>query len=191
MSRLNVRAVPLVALLLLTACASEPVTPPSAVNLSGMPPIKLDVMQVTVANEIQSPAAPPGVNPSLTDMVMAIAKARLQAQGAEGTAQLTIKEAVVTEEQMPSDDGISSWFERGQDKRWQAKVAADMTVGQPGKGYTGSASAYATRSTTIPEDATPEERQAAWSRIINGLTQDLNVELEKNIRTYLTPVVMP
>ena len=49
----------------------------------------------------------------------------------------------------------------------------------------GFASARVSRSRTVREDATLNQREAAWFAMTEALLNDFDKELEKNIRQYL------
>jgi len=49
------------------------------------------------------------------------------------------------------------------------------------------ASARATRSRSVMEDAKPEERERVWFELLEALMKDFDKEMERAIRLYMDP----
>ncbi|MEJ0063255.1 MAG: hypothetical protein WDO70_08650 [Alphaproteobacteria bacterium] len=183
-------------LIAVAACTSEaPTRPigPFTLDYSKLGKITFAVEKMEFMNRVTpsvDAAYFENFKPQFTDVVYRWGVDRLQAGGGKGRAILVIHDANITREKMHRSTGVNSWFTREQSEKWSAQVAADIRVEGAAGNFNGSATAKASRFTTLLEDATEAEKQGAYRKMITGLMDDLNAELERSIREHLNPAVL-
>ena len=184
-------------LVCLAACSSETAAPiqPLTLDYTKLGKINLAVARLEFMNSVPL-AAPKDVaafqnyKPQLGDALYRWGVDRLQAGGSQGRAALVIRDSELHRDTLPRQTGISSWYTRQQSERWSGKVTVDLRIEGAAGNFTGNASATITRSTTLPEDASPAERENAYRRLLLGMMDDLNVQMERAIRDHLHPVIL-
>ncbi len=181
----------------LTACSSAPQPPitPLTLDYTRLGPIKLAVSKVEFVNH--SPLTPSpdmmlfaSYQPQLGDSAYRWGVDRLQAAGTQGQAVLHITQANITRSRLPVRDDIGGWFTRSQSEKWVGQVIAELRVSGGAENFTGTATASVSRSTTIPEDATASEKENAYRRLLLGLMDDLNAQMETSMRDHLQAVML-
>jgi hypothetical protein len=178
--------------LALAGCNAAP--PPERLpelTFGHLPPYELDVSVVTVDDTYQPP---PGGGHVEGEMPVPPAVAaerwahdRLRAVGRAGTARFAIREASVVAVPLPKAGGLTSAFTDQQTLRYDARVAVRLEVENMAQGASGVVTAEASRSQTVAEGASPAERRRLQFALVEGLMEQLNAELEKNIPAYLGP----
>lgn len=184
-------------LALLAACTSEPparpVTP-LTLDYTRLGPIKLAVSKLDFVN--QSPLVPAAdaatlpFKPQLADAAYRWGLDRLQPVSAEGVAVYNISDAKLVRTKLPQSGGISSWFTRQPAEKWVATMTVKLQVTNATGGFSGRAEATVTRSTTLPEGATPGEQENAYRRVLLGLMDDLNATMTAAIQQHLAPILV-
>ena len=179
--------------LLLAACANEPNTAPFRINYGNLGKITLNVGSIYVVDRSGGPLLqPPYVDaqfrPSVIEAIHRWEADRLQSGGNSGQADFIIKEGNVVQETLPVKSGMSEWFTREQGIKYTAHAAVEIDAKGP-TAY-GLASAEATRSITVMEDPSDEEKQKAWHTLLDGLMADLNQNLEQSIRAHLQSFIV-
>ena len=114
------------------------------------------------------------------------AKDRLRAIGTNSFARFTIIEASVTETRLDKKEGIIGAFTKDQSELYDAVLEARLEVFDDSGLSKGFAKARATRSVTVREDSSINQREQAWFNLTEELVRDINVALEKNILKYLS-----
>lgn len=110
---------------------------------------------------------------------------RLKADGGEYRMEVVIKDASVVEEQLPKTQGLKGTFTVDQSQRYNAKLNVEVKVYGTRKLLPeANAEVTVTKSRTIAENASLEERERLFNQMTNELLTMLNTELEKNIRNY-------
>jgi hypothetical protein len=162
---------------LLAACRERP--PPDVPDLTfrHLAPIRFDVLTLEVVDSYRPPARRPNVE-HLFPLPPALAaerwaKDRLRAAGPSGLARFEILQGGVVE------------VPRGESDRYDAVLEVRLRLSSGDGKRTGEIAARAARSRTVDRDATLRERELAWSRITEGLMEDLNAELERQIARHL------
>lgn len=123
------------------------------------------------------------VAPSI--MVQQWIRDRFSPAGGQGSALITIEEAVVTEKRLPGTPGLKGLWTTDQTERYTARVAVKIEI-KDARGYPlGFARATASTSRTVSEDMTFAERQKTFTILMEDLMNQLNQEIEKNMREYL------
>lgn len=128
--------------------------------------------------------------PKLADGAYRWGVDRLQAAGGQGRAVYSIDKASLTRHRLPVSSGWDSLFKREQAERWVAQLSVTLRVSDGPDRYSGQAGASVTRSTTLPESATPAEQENAYRRLLLGLLDDLNTQMTISIRTHLNAVTV-
>ncbi len=174
-------------LILLAACASEP-TAPGTFSRVLSPKIAMDVKIISLADRsgaqpLTSPYKTNKFSPTIAEAVKQWAVDRLQANGKVGQAIIIVKNASLTVQSLPVKDGVEGWFTRDQSLKYTGR--AEVTVEANGSGGFAVADASATRSVTLPEDPTEQEKQDAYATLLNGLMKDLGENLEQGIREHM------
>ncbi len=153
---------------------------------------RLDVARIDIVSEYKAPFAPPNIDhllPVSPEQTMRRwATDRLQAIGTPGrTAQFIIQDAKVTDTALPRTQGIKGAFTTDQTDRYDASFQARLLVRSERGGLReGEASAWATRSRTIPEGITLNAREQTQFELVEATMNDLNAELDRQIYANLS-----
>ena len=176
--------------LVLAACQ----TPPPAQRLPDLTyghldRLNLDAAALEVVSEYRSPLKAPNVEhlfptPPQTALERWVAD-RLEAAGRQGIARFVIKDAQATATPLAIDKGFAGAFKQEQSVRYEASVEALLEIVDERGFRKGFASARVSRTRTLGEDATLNERDKAWFDLTEAVMRDFNAEMEKNIRQYL------
>ena len=144
---------------LLTACD----TPPErhsfpTLTFQDRPQIRLDVAQVEIYQAYQAPNAAPHVDHLFpqkpADVAAAWGRDVLLAVGERGLATYTIIDATATETALPRATGVTQVFKTEQSERYDLHIEVKLELGNPLLNATGVATASASRSQTVAENAT-------------------------------------
>jgi hypothetical protein len=153
--------------------------------------LRLDVATIEVRSAYQPTLSPPSVEhlfPIAPEHVMRRwAADRLAATGAPGRrAVFTIRDARVTETKLARTQGIAGAFTRDQTERYDMTLEATLEIGgdRPELGR-GAITAKSSRARTVSEGITVNERERIWYELLEAAMNDLNAELERQIREKL------
>ncbi|MFO1061627.1 MAG: hypothetical protein U1E53_32230 [Dongiaceae bacterium] len=187
------RAVALGLLLALAGCNAAPPPPAPLPELTWgrLPPFELDVSTVAI-DDAYRPAPGGGHVENEMPVPPAVAaerwaRDRLRAVGRAGTARFTIAEASVVAVPLSRNGGLSGTFTDQQTLRYDARLSVRLEVENLAQGRSGMVTAEASRSQTVAEKATPEERRRLQFALVEALLEQVNGELEKSIPLYLGP----
>ena len=184
------RVVAILAVILLTACE----TPPPGqsfpeITFDDKPKLTLDVNEVQVESQFSAPLAAPHVDhlmPAAPERVLQRwARDRLRAGGRGGSARFTILDATVVEERLALSKGVRGAFTTDQAERYTATAEARLEVLDDRGNLLGTASAKATHSTTVAEDASLNERERTWFLLTETLMNAFDAEMDKVTRQFL------
>lgn len=168
---------------------ADPVQRLPELTFAHLPPLALDVAAVEVVNQYHSPLKRPNVEHEFpTPPARAVerwAHDRLKAVGARNRARLVIRDAPVTEAKLKLTEGIKGAFTKDQSERYDALLDTTLEIVDDSGRVLGFAISRASRSRTVREDATLNERERTWHDIADGLMKDFNAEMERNIRQHL------
>lgn len=178
------------AALLLAGCA---MTPPAQIlpelTYVHLRPINLAVWTLEIVSDYSPTMASPNVEqrmPTSPDKALRRwATDRLVIAGGADYARLTILDASVVEKRLQTESGLKGMFINQQSERYQANLEVKLEIFGAGGAPRGFATAEATRSITIAEDASLNQRKQVWFNLIEALMNDFNKEFENNIREYL------
>jgi hypothetical protein len=151
---------------LLIACSSGQVAEPIRLDYSTWGKLYLDTQDLRIVDRTKNtPRYQPYVghlfSPTLVDAVNRLAADRLQASGRMGRAVLTIRDASVTEQPLATSSDFEHMFDRQQASKYIARAEVTLDAQSP-NGAVASASAFATRSVTLPEDPSSDEKYDAY-----------------------------
>lgn len=174
--------------MLLAACVSTP-PPAPPLDFKRFQPIYLDVAKIDVVDEYKSPMRAPNVEHlvpiSLSDAVHMWVADRLRAAGRDRSLQVIIKEGSIIATDLPKPTGLTGLMTISQDKQYNAKLTVEMRIYGPASAMSeANVEATATRSITMPENASAATRDALFRRMIFDMMETMNAELEKNMFMY-------
>lgn len=175
---------------LVAGCASNVERPAfPQISFSHLPPIKLDVARIDVENHYVSPDTKPNVEHlfpvSLAGTAMNWGRDRLKAVGSSGVARLTVDRASVVEVPLKRTTGLQGLFTTDQAERYDGVVRVTLKIFDAGGEERATATATASRSQTVPEDISLDERDKVWFGMTEKMMGTLNNTLEKAIRENL------
>jgi hypothetical protein len=177
---------------LLGGCQSAPPTPRfPELTYAHLGAIRLDVARVEVADEYQEPLRPPNVDhlfPTPPERVMRRwATDRLAASGTPGRyARFVIQDAKVTETDLPRTRGVRGAFTTDQTQRYDLTLKAAIEIREDrGNFQTGFATASTSRSRSVAEDISVNDREKVWFEMLEQAMNELNAELERQIRANM------
>ena len=173
---------------LLTACN----TPPDRqifpeITFENLAPYKLDVAHIEVvqayhpdpASDIgdQFPEAP-------MKLVKRWAQDRLQAVGNQGQATYTIQLVKATDTPLPRSQGLSAMTHKDQSDRYDLTVIVNLEVNDMSR-KSAAITAQATRSQTVAEDMTLNQREGVLFTLLDDTMKDFNGRMDTLVPQYL------
>ena len=178
------------AIILLAACSStKPALPTIKLDFTKYGAIYFNVSRIEVVEEYKSPMHAPNVEHTITyspaDAMQLWVKDRLRAAGSDKLLQVIIKDASVVEAELPKTAGFKGYFTNDQDKRYDAKLEVELRIYGDEPLSEANAEAVVTRSITIPENATVEQRHHTLDQLVADSMELLNAKLEGNINSYM------
>ncbi|MEN6542471.1 hypothetical protein [Parvibaculum sp.] len=184
---------------ILGACANEPPPAPrSDIGFVGRP-IKLDVASISVDDRYNPPGRAPNVEQlhSVTPAGIAQrwADTRLVAVGKRGIATLTILDGSVVETRLPTKGGVEGFFGDQVDTKLTGSLKAKLNVAiqgdKPGDYAAYSATVSASGTQTILQSATLNERDKAYSDLMQVVAQKFDAALTAEVNRNMAAVIRP
>ena len=175
----------------LGACDAPPSREPfPKLTYEHLRPYWLTVSRIDIVDAYRPPMTPPNVEQNFPTLPSATAaqwaRDRLIAAGGTSRAVYTVLRGDAVETHLPRDSGgLFSEFENPQTERYDLTIAVRLQVIDPSGQVVASVDAKATRSTSVAEDATLNDRERVWFTLIEQTMRDLNASLEKSIPVYL------
>jgi hypothetical protein len=175
---------------LLAACEAAPPPRPvfPEIRFTDEPPLNLDVSQIDIEERFRPTFQEPNVE-HLFPVTPAQAagnwaRDRLQATnpGAPRRVRFTIIDASVRETELPRTQGLRGAFTKDQAERYDASAEVQVDIMGPRGFAERTVSAKASRSQTVPEGITPNQREQTWYDLTRALMADLDRQLEQEIR---------
>ena len=176
---------------LLAACDTPPTRQPFAkLTYTYLKPYRLAVGRVDVVDAYRPPLAPPHVEQSFPVSPSGTAAQwghdRLVAVGGTGRAVYTVLRGDAIDTRLSvNNSGMFSDFENPQSERYDLTIAVSLQIIAPDGRVAATVDAKATRSITVAEDATLNDRERTWFTLTEQTMKDLNGQLEKSIPQYL------
>ena len=188
MNRRSVLLLP--ALAALAACDTPPNRRDFAtLTFQDRPNIRLDVAQIEIVQAYKAPGASPHVDHLFpqkpVDVATSWGRDVLRAVGSRGMATYTILDASAIETRLPRSTGMTQVFKKEQSDRYDLKIAVRLDLNNPLLRATGTAQASASRSQTVAEDMTLNQREAVWFDMTESAMRELDQKLEIAIRDKL------
>lgn len=174
-------------------------TPPPAprfprITFRHLPPLRLNVADVSIRQSYQPPAAPPNVEHRFPvppgEAAQQWARDRLVAGGTEGRAEYVVREASVVEVPLERSSGLKGLMTKEQSERYDARLVVDLILYDGLGARAGNATVKVSRRRSIPEDATLNERDRLWFSMTEAMMAELDAQLEKTIKTVFNEYVI-
>lgn len=178
----------------LAACTTPPPSPRfPKLTFTHLPPFRLDAQTLDIVDGFRATngddvASGMPVPPAVAARQWA--NDRLVPVGDSGSVVFTITEASVIETRLPRATGVRGMVTNDQSERYDGKLAAKISIQNPARQRSGEVSAEATRSRTVPENLSLNERDRIWFEISEALINDLNKELEQAVNQFLQPFLI-
>lgn len=168
--------------------APKPVFPD--LTYGHMPVFSLDVARIEIEQTYRAPAARPNVDHLFPVKPGTAAvrwlRDRLQAVGSARTAVATVQRAAVVEVPLKKTPGVRGSFTVDQSERYDAALEVQIRIIANNGHQEAVISVQVERSRTVPEDITIDGRQRVWFEMTEAMMNDLNAQLERQIRTHFT-----
>ncbi|MBL8700947.1 MAG: hypothetical protein JNK67_21405 [Alphaproteobacteria bacterium] len=176
----------------LAACQSAPPKPAfAALTYGHKGALRLMVASVEVVTEYVPPMRRPNIEHQMpvspVETMQRWPRDRLQAMGAgEHFARFTVREASVKETELPRTQGVRGVVTKDQTERYDLVLAASVEIRQQRANFVeASAEARVTRFRTVAEGISLAERERAWYELLEQSMNELDAELERQIRAHL------
>ncbi len=177
--------------LMLAACEARlPQSNLPEMTFRHLPPIALRVVDIQLVN-----SAKPGTDAPHVAHLMPVppakaltrwAEDRLQIAGNDNTARFTILESDVTETSLKLDKTVTGLFKKQQSERYDAIIEASLEIFDRRGIRKAVVSSRATRSVTVAEDMSINDRRRIWYEMMEKLMTEFNSEMDRNIGRYMT-----
>jgi hypothetical protein len=152
---------------------------------------RLNVARIDIVPEYRPPMTAPNIEHLLPvspeQALRRWAADRLVATGTpQRYARFVIQDAKVTDTFLPRTPGVRGAFTTDQTNRYDGSLAVRLEIrAERGNLREGEASAWATRSRTVAESITVNQREKAWFDLVEAMMNDVNAELDRQIRANL------
>ena len=160
------------------------------ITFAHLQPFKVDVASVEVVNRFTPSMKAPHIEHQLPiSPAAALAqwgKDRLKAVGKTGKLRLLIEDARATETVLGKDKSLKGHFTKQQSHRYDLALRATVYLTDAGGIERGAASASATRSATVREDISLDERERTWFDLVDRLMKEFNRQMDVNLERYLS-----
>ncbi len=165
----------------------EPVYPQLTYGHLGT--IRLDVAAVEIVEGYEPPLTPPNVEHEFPITPAAAARRwfedRLEAVGAAGLALAVVREASVVEVALKKTTGLTGLLTEDQSERYDAKLVMEIEIRSAVGDRAAFVRAVATRSRTVPEDITLNDREKVFFELTEALMNDIDAQLSSQINQHL------
>lgn len=183
-----------IALVALVACQAPALPPPlPELTYRHLDPINLDVGRIEIVEQYVPPLTAPNVDhkfPTPPSQAMRQwAKDRLNAVGEIRTARLVIKDASAIETKLETRGGLRGAITKDQSERYDVTLDVVLEVRSERGAAVAFANAVVTRSKTVVEDISLSDRERVFHEMTEEVMNEVNAELEKNIRQFLVQYI--
>lgn len=183
------RAAPVVALLLLAACAQPAPFQPPPLTFEDRAPVHFAAHTVEVGTRVAPRDEPTfierRVGADLVAATEALLRQRIAAGGGEGRVRAVVTEARITEEPLQTPSGLRGIFYRDPDRRLHAELSVRIEVLDERGLERAHAETSVRRSRTVPAGSDLADRdRVAWG-LIRDLVDDLDAAMVDNVRENL------
>lgn len=176
------------AVLFLTACSSDPAWHAPQMTYDNLAPVALNVAQVEVRDDYKPPMQAPNVEHTFQTPLYAAAenllKKQLVAAGSANILRAIIQDASAVEEDLPIDKSFWGHFKKEQSKILKARVVVrfEMASAQAPDLVLSNMTMTAKRNLTLPEGASPSDREKAFFKLTEELTRDLSAGVNSTVK---------
>jgi hypothetical protein len=177
--------------LMASACqnAQPPMQKLPEISFANLRPFQLDVGRLEIVSEF----TPTGRSPHIEHLmpvspegaIQRWAQDRLKPIGRTGTARLVIKDASVVEVPLAVDKGLTGAFKKEQESRYDGSLAVALQILDERGMVQGETVAQATRSRTVAEGITLNQRDRVLYDISESLAKDIDAQMVQLIQNYL------
>ena len=181
--------------LMLAACATPP--PQSRfpeITFKHLPPISMDVSEISLENDYKAPGIPPNVDHLFpvrpADAAMAWGRDRLVAAGAGKRLRYIVRDASAVETPLETKKGLTGVLTVDQSERYQLHIVVELQIIRDDGTTAGTANARVEHSVTVPEDSKLAEREKIWFKLVEDAMKELDAQLEKTIKTVFFQYVV-
>lgn len=176
--------------LALGACENKPpVQKLPEISFADKAPFRLDVGQLEIVPEYVSPAKRPNIEHLMPVSPEAAtvrwAQDRLRPIGRSGYARVIIRDAKVIEVPLQVDKGFSGMFKDQQAARFDGSLDVAVQILDERHLPVADVVARATRTKTVAEGASLNERDRVLYEISESMIRDIDSQMDGLIRTYL------
>jgi hypothetical protein len=174
----------------LTACDTPRVQRFPDITFAHEPAIALNVANVQVSSRFQPTFQAPHAEHLFPVQPQAAmqrwAQDRLKAASGTGdTAVFTIVDASVKEVQLAIDKDLKAKFTKEQSQRYELRLEGMLQVFDGRGASAGQVETTITRTRTVREDSSLNDREKAWYEMTEAAMKDFDAEMERQIRRHL------
>ncbi len=183
--------VAVLATLAVTACQNTkpPMQTLPEISFANLRPFNLDVGQLEIVSEY----VPPGRSPNIEHLMPVSPEAaaqrwaqdRLKPMGRDGYARVVIRDAKVIEVPLAIDKGLTGAFKKEQEMRYDATLDVAVQILDARHMVVGETVARSSRSRTVTEGITLNERDRVLYDISESLAKDIDEQMSQLIRNFL------
>lgn len=184
-----------ISVLALAACGQGPAPKPApSLSFSDKAAIHLDVAQLEIVPEYVSPGRSPNI-----EHLMAVSpeagtvrwvQERLKPMGRTGTARVIIKDAKVVEVPLQVEQGFGGMFKKQQSERYDGSLDVMVQILDERHLPIADVVARATRTRSVPEGVSLNERDQVLFDITESLVRDVDSQMDGLVRSYMHRWVM-
>lgn len=179
----------LAALVIAGACSAKPPPPRLDVTFDHLDPINLNVITMETRSSYRPPQAPPHVDHRFPippeEAMRRWANHRLRSAGVVETSRFTILQASVVEERLPTDTGLLDRVKIEPAVRYTATLEGQLEIFDASGRRLKGASARVSRTRSLKEGLTAEERDRAWIDLTAAVMRDFDAAMTEAIKKYL------
>ena len=185
--------------LALAACTTPPPQNPfPEITFKHLPPIQLDVSEISVEDDYKAPGIPPNVDHLFPVRPASAAAAwgrdRLVKAGVGARAgrrlRYIVRDASAIEVALKTKEGLTGVLTVDQSERYELHIAVELQIIEDGGRTVGTLTAQVERSVTVPEDSKLGEREKIWFQMVEDAMKELDLQLEKTIKSVFFQYVV-
>jgi hypothetical protein len=177
---------------LLAACQSAPPRPTFPdIHFTDRAPIRLDAAALDVREEYRPSFRAPNVEHLFPVPPVRAASNwahdRLQPTGRSGRAVFVIRNASVTETELPRTEGIRGAFTTEPAQRYDMALEATLQIVNDQGVVVRTASVKSIRTQSVLDNVTPNQREQAWYDMTKTIMEDFDAQMATEIRNNFGP----
>jgi hypothetical protein len=174
----------------LFGCAEAPPNPVyPEITFQHLNPLYLNVGEIKIVDEFTPPLKHPHVEHelpvSIDQSVRNWVRDRLRTTGNSGAvATVTIKDASAVEKGLEKETGLKGIITKDQSELYLFHLLVELKITEI-SGSSAFVTAEATRTKSVPEGITLNEREKTYFTQVEALMRAFDEEMEKNIRKFM------